>query len=245
MANILWAITGAGTYMRSLPRIFLVFKKLFKFNITIAFSRWGYEVARIYGVLPLVESIASGEYLNELLFEDQGMYYVGRLNLGKYDLVVIAPATSNTIAKMVYGIADTLPTTIFSEAQKSHVTTIVLPVDLPSKDGVIISQTPCYIDRRKCNCLDTIGYCPAAKHCPVDAILIRDGPRIDLSKCIGCEKCISHCINNAIHCWREILLYPRKTDLDNINKLRLYENTIIVSNPLQLAIAILDVLGRK
>ncbi len=245
MANILWAITGAGTYMRSLPRIFLVFKKLFKFNITVAFSKWGYEVARMYGVLPLLESIASGEYLNELLLEDQGMYYVGRLNLGKYDLVVIAPATSNTVAKMVYGIADTLPTTIFSEAQKSRVTTIVLPVDLPSKNGIIVSQAPCYIDRRKCDCPDTIGYCLAAKHCPVNAILVEDRPKIDLSKCIGCEKCINYCINNAIYCWKEIFLYPRKIDLDNINKLKHYENIIIVSNPLQLAITILDVLGRK
>ena len=34
----------------------------------------------------------------------------GRLSLGKYDLLIVTPATANTVAKIVHGISDTLVT---------------------------------------------------------------------------------------------------------------------------------------
>jgi flavoprotein len=48
---------------------------------------------------------------------------------GAYHTVVIAPTTSNTVAKMVYGISDNLVTNIFAQAGKCRVPNIVFACD--------------------------------------------------------------------------------------------------------------------
>jgi dihydromethanopterin reductase (acceptor) len=243
---IIWSITGAGAYLRDLAVFFEKYRLSRNVRITIALSRWGFEVSRIYGVLPILHRIAPDKYMEEFLVGDTGFYYVGRLNMHRYDVVVIAPATSNSVAKMVYGIADTLPTIIFAEAGKSGVPIIILPTDMPGSDGYVVSETPCYIDRVKCNCLETQGYCPAMNSCPVNAIIIVDGkPHIDLSKCIGCGVCVDKCINNAVKCWEPIRIKPRSIDVENIEKLKRFSNVYVVNSIDELGETLDSVLGFK
>lgn len=232
---ILWGITGAGAYLREIVDVFYKIKREYDVKITIAFSKWGFELARIYGVLEKLHFISSGGYMEEWLIGDQGFYFVGRINMYRYDLVVIAPATSNSVAKMVYGIADTLPTLIFAEAGKSNVPVIILPSDVPGEDNMACSETPCYIERRNCKYMDEENYCLVLNRCPINAIIIYDGkPRIDYSKCIGCGICMDYCPYNAVKCWEKIFLKSREIDLRNIRRLSEFENTYVVSNPLQL-----------
>ncbi len=54
---------------------------------------------------------------------------VGRFYEGYYHTLVLAPATSNTVAKCVFGIADTLATNVFCQAGKCRVPTIVFACD--------------------------------------------------------------------------------------------------------------------
>jgi flavoprotein len=54
---------------------------------------------------------------------------MGSFSKGTYCVLVVAPATSNTIAKFVYGISDSLVTNLFAQAGKSHIPIIVLPTD--------------------------------------------------------------------------------------------------------------------
>jgi flavoprotein len=62
---------------------------------------------------------------------------VGRLFGGAYRVLVIAPATSNSVAKFVCGISDTLVTNLFAQAGKSRVPIIVYPTDTaPEMDSV-------------------------------------------------------------------------------------------------------------
>ncbi len=227
---IAWAITGGGTWIREIVDVMKVLKKEYGVKITVLFSKWGYEVARIYGVLREISRIASGEYYEEIFIEDKGMYYIGRLNRRKYKVLVIAPATSNTIAKMVYGIADTLPTAAYAQALKSNIPVVILPTDIPNKDGYIVTRIPCYVDRSLCK-YEVEKECMAMKHCPQHAILLyNEKPRILLEKCIGCGSCIQACKYNAIKCWEEIMIKPREIDLSNINKLKRISNTFVVSN---------------
>lgn len=222
----------------------LLLKKRFGARFTIGFSRWGYEVARLYGVLPLLRRVAGGGYMEEWLIGEQGFYYVGRLNMGKYCLVIIAPASGNTVAKMVHGIADTLPTLVFAEAGKSGVPVIVLPSDVPGPDGYAVSEAPCIVDRDKCRCMGERGYCPAMDTCPVDAVVLVEGkPRIDHSRCIGCGRCVEACIFDAIACWARIRVRPREIDLDNIDRLRGFKNTVVVSSPEELLSTAVRLLG--
>ncbi len=54
---------------------------------------------------------------------------VGRFYQGWYHTLVVAPATSNTVAKCVAGISDTLVTNVFAQAGKCRVPVIVYACD--------------------------------------------------------------------------------------------------------------------
>ncbi|MGB7619088.1 MAG: flavoprotein, partial [Pseudolabrys sp.] len=54
---------------------------------------------------------------------------VGAFYFGTYHTLVLAPATSNTVAKCVYGISDTLATNVFAQAGKCRVFSIVFACD--------------------------------------------------------------------------------------------------------------------
>ena len=54
---------------------------------------------------------------------------VGAFYYGVYHTLVVAPATSNTVAKCVFGISDTLVTNVFAQAGKCRVPAIVFACD--------------------------------------------------------------------------------------------------------------------
>jgi flavoprotein len=54
---------------------------------------------------------------------------VGQFYHGLYHTLVLAPATSNTVAKCVAGISDTLATNVFAQAGKCRVPAIVFACD--------------------------------------------------------------------------------------------------------------------
>ncbi len=54
---------------------------------------------------------------------------VARFYSGDYHTLVVAPATSNSVAKFVSGISDTLVTNLFAQAGKCRIPTIVLGCD--------------------------------------------------------------------------------------------------------------------
>jgi dihydromethanopterin reductase (acceptor) len=64
---------------------------------------------------------------------------VGMLYDDVYHTVVIAPATSNTVAKCVFGISDTLPTNMFAQAGKLGIPGIVFACDT---EPVVVTKSP-------------------------------------------------------------------------------------------------------
>ena len=54
---------------------------------------------------------------------------VGLFYYGVYHTLILAPATSNTVAKCVFGISDTLVTNVFAQAGKCRVPVIVFACD--------------------------------------------------------------------------------------------------------------------
>lgn len=243
MASVAWCVTGGGLGIRSTAELLRRFREVYKLNITLFLTRWGFEVARIFGVLSVLRSVASGGYYQEFLVEEQGMYYIGRLNMGRYKLLVIAPATANSVAKMVLGIADSIASALYSQAVKSGTPVVVLPTDAPGDDGFIETETPCYIDRALCSYTDC-GVCLASGVCPVNAITSVDGfVRIDLSRCIGCERCVSVCPRGAVRCWERVRLLPREVDVENIERLGRMPGTHVVRSVSELEEAVKKLLN--
>jgi dihydromethanopterin reductase (acceptor) len=64
---------------------------------------------------------------------------VGMLYHGLYHTVVIAPATSNTVAKCALGLSDTLPTNMFAQAGKQCIPGIVFACDT---EPTVVTQSP-------------------------------------------------------------------------------------------------------
>lgn len=54
---------------------------------------------------------------------------VGLFYYGVYHTLILAPATSNTVAKCVFGISDTLVSNVFAQAGKCRVPAIVFACD--------------------------------------------------------------------------------------------------------------------
>lgn len=130
MNRIAWGITGAGHYLSSCISLILNLQKT-----DVFLSKAGKEVLQFYGWFEQLSS--SGRSL----IEDVGASSmpVTGLYTGKYDLVVIAPVSSNSIAKMAHGIADNLITNLFAHAGKCRIPTILLPSD---SSGDVLSVTP-------------------------------------------------------------------------------------------------------
>lgn len=120
-ARIAWAITGSGHYITECVEFLLTLE-----NVDLYVSQAGEEVLKMYGIK-----------LDDLrqkmpVYRDKTASCppVGLFYKGYYHTFVLAPATSNTIAKCVLGIADSLVTNLYSQAGKCRVQSIVYPCDI-------------------------------------------------------------------------------------------------------------------
>ncbi len=218
--EILWCITGAGHLLDDSFRFMHKFSK--KQGITIAFSRAGYEVAGMYGLLDSVN-----RYSKEIILgQEQGFSspIVGRLAKKEYDLVIVAPCTANTVAKVVNGIADSLVSNIVAQAVKSKTPIYVLPTDV---EKIQETEIPIMIDPKTCrNC----EICPPVEVCPNSAFLRSDKVRIDLLKCNACRICIEKCKCGAISFGKKVKINIRDVDIENTKKLRKTEGIKVIEN---------------
>lgn len=114
-----WALTGSGHFFtESLEMI----RSLDHVDLFV--SKAAAEVVRMYKQdLDLPPTVR--------LFKDTtaSAAPVGNFYHGVYHTLVLAPATSNTVAKCVFGISDNLATNVFAQAGKCRVPTIVFACD--------------------------------------------------------------------------------------------------------------------
>ena len=118
--RLAWAITGSGHYLRESLAVLATLE-----NVDIFLSKAASEIIKQYGFQAQLDATGHRVYQDktassvpvELFYE------------GKYHTLVIAPATSNTIAKMTYGFSDSLVTNLFAQAGKTRVASIVFACD--------------------------------------------------------------------------------------------------------------------
>ena len=93
-------------------------------NVDLFFSKAASEVLRMYKQDLALPTSAR-------IFRDTTASSppVGYFYSGVYHTLVLAPATSNTVAKCVYGISDNLATNVFAQAGKCRVPTIIFACD--------------------------------------------------------------------------------------------------------------------
>ena len=114
-----WALTGSGHFFTESLALIRALE-----HVDLFVSRAAAEVVRMYktrldlppGTRIYRDTTASAPPV--------GMFYHG-----VYHTLVVAPATSNTVAKCVCGISDTLATNVFAQAGKCRVPSLVFACD--------------------------------------------------------------------------------------------------------------------
>ena len=219
-----FAFTGAGHLLRESVQLA---EKLAKDNeVTVFLSGAAEEVLKMYGLYERVERLTGGKYRELATDSNQKFSYpiTGRLSLGKYDLLIVSPATANTVSKIVYGIADTLVTNAVAQAGKGAVPVYMVPVDI--HPGPIDTVLPSKMELSKCQSCDD---CVASLACEQGAIIPHE--EIDLTKCIGCGLCRNTCPYDAISEGKIITIYMRDIDIENTRKLTSIDNIQIFDTP--------------
>ena len=95
---------------------------------------------------------------------------VGTLYEAHYHTLVVAPATSNTVAKCALGISDTLPTNMFAQAGKLGIAGLVFACDT---QPVVVTRAPhdwVTLRPRRIE-LDNVERLRAIDHCQVSCSL--------------------------------------------------------------------------
>lgn len=125
-----WSITGSGHFLeeslelaRALP------------NVDLFLSRAGEEVLALYDIR--LETLR--QHFRVFRDKTASAVPVGMLYSHHYHTAVIAPATSNTVAKCAFGLSDTLPTNIFAQAGKLGIPGIVFACDT---EPVVVTRSP-------------------------------------------------------------------------------------------------------
>ncbi|MGD6852491.1 MAG: archaeoflavoprotein AfpA [Candidatus Bathyarchaeia archaeon] len=137
--KVAWGITGAGDKIQEIVETMKTLKEQYgdqvDFDVYISknadtmlkFYRLDDEVKRSFPKV-FVEANANSPFL------------AGMVQSGKYEFLLIMPASSNTVAKIVNSISDTLLTNAALMALKAFVKVWIMPVDF--KESIIYTKLP-------------------------------------------------------------------------------------------------------
>jgi flavoprotein len=114
-----WALTGSGHFF---TETIALIRRLDHVDLFV--SRAASEVLRMYR-----QSLALPAGARIYRDTTASAPPVGNFYHGVYHTLVLGPATSNTVAKCVLGISDTLATNVFAQAGKCRVPAIVFACD--------------------------------------------------------------------------------------------------------------------
>ena len=119
-SRLAWALTGSGHFFTECLELMAKLER-----VDLFVSKAAAEVIRMY------KSRLGGLPPDARIFRDTtaSAAPVGLFYEGHFHTLVLAPATSNTVAKCVAGISDTLATNVFAQAGKCRIPAIVFACD--------------------------------------------------------------------------------------------------------------------
>lgn len=142
MPRLAWALTGSGHFFTECLAMMPTFPPY-----DVFMSKAAEEVLHMYK-----QKLTPAT--NTHIFRDKTASAppVGDFYNGLYHTLVVAPATSNSVAKFVTGISDTLVTNIFAQAGKCRIPIIVFACDTSPElesfapDGTMVKVFPRRVD---------------------------------------------------------------------------------------------------
>ena len=136
--KIAWGITGSGDKINETIEVMKALKHAHpELRVEVFLSKAGATVAKYYGVDEELHT-SFDKVWNEV--DANTPFLAARLQVGEFMFLLIAPATSNTVAKLAVGVSDTLLTNAALQAVKGYVPVFVMPVDF--REGETTTTLP-------------------------------------------------------------------------------------------------------
>ncbi|TXT54130.1 MAG: hypothetical protein BAJATHORv1_90079 [Candidatus Thorarchaeota archaeon] len=124
--KIAWGITGSGDKINETIDSMVKLVESSGYQIDVFISKAGKQVLGWY---KLWDRIRGSFETVKVEIDANVPFIAGPLQIGAYDLLVVAPLTANSAAKIAYGIEDTLLTNAVAQTLKGSTPVILFPVD--------------------------------------------------------------------------------------------------------------------
>jgi archaeoflavoprotein AfpA len=137
--KVAWGVTGGGDRLRETVEVMKAINREYAevVNIEVFLSKAGEQVVRYY---KLAEDLKQNFGRVTVEVNSNSPFLAGWLQTKKYEFLLIAPATSNTVAKISVGIGDTLLSNAAIMALKGHVPVYIMPTDY--EEGTVHTILP-------------------------------------------------------------------------------------------------------
>jgi len=137
--KVAWGITGGGDriveYLDIMEKVNREYENTVEIQIFL--SKAGETVLKFYSSRTKLYDLESRlrENFPKVMVEinPNSPFLAAWMQMHKYEFLLIAPATSNTVAKIAYGIGDTMLTNAVSMSLKAFVPVYIVPTDFEEK----------------------------------------------------------------------------------------------------------------
>ena len=137
--KVAWGITGAGDKIAEILEVMKDLKKQSEdvVEIDVYVSKAADTVLKFYR---LEDELKRNFPKVQVELNSNSPFLAAWMQMRKYEFLLIAPATSNTVAKIVNGIGDTLITNSAIMSLKAFVPVYILPTDY--KESIVYTKLP-------------------------------------------------------------------------------------------------------
>ena len=138
-SKVAWGITGAGDKIAEYLEVMKVIKKEYEgtVEIQVFLSKAAETVLKFYR---LEDDLKQNFARVTVEVNSNAPFLAAWMQMRKYEFLLIAPATSNTVAKIAVGICDTLLSNSAIMAGKAFVPVYVMPTDF--SEGNTVTKPP-------------------------------------------------------------------------------------------------------
>jgi len=133
--KLIWGITGSGDFISEIVDLIIKIQNDFDLKITVILSVNGELVLKFYKILDKLK-----EHIKNVKVEKgpNNPFIVGRMQTGDFDYIVVSPVSGNSVAKITYGIADSLITNGVAQALKGGQKVYLFPTDQERADTTTV-----------------------------------------------------------------------------------------------------------
>ena len=137
--KVAWAITGAGDKIAEFLEVMKKIKREYAdtIDIHVFLSKAAETVLKFYN---LEKTLRQSFDKVQVEINSNSPFLAAWMQMGKYEFLLIAPATSNSVAKIANGIGDTMITNAAIMSLKAFKPVYIVPTDY--KEGVCVTKLP-------------------------------------------------------------------------------------------------------